>query len=244
LTVDSAFDIVKKRKYKEGKMVKNLKTLLLGIFYILGLFSLSFAEEKITITTFYPSPFGSYRQLTSDQIAIGTNYRNPTYADGTLFVENKVGVGTVSPEGLQINAAITETARGSDNVRLGVLSGSPRIVFEDNTYTQWEIDNSGGNLRIFQPSSVKVSIADSTGNVVISGTLTVNGAQGGAADHVFDNYDDIELLRKWRKGESLPFETGDILNRDSLLRDAIMQLAEQVEQQKQEIALLKKKLQH
>jgi len=60
-------------------------------------------------------------------------------------------------------------------------------------------------------------------NVIISGTLTVDGDQTGATDHVFDSYDDIVLLGKWRNGEKLPFARGDMLNRDRLLRDAILQ---------------------
>jgi hypothetical protein len=66
-------------------------------------------------------------------------------------------------------------------------------------------------------------------NMVITGTLTVTGDQSGATDHVFDDYDDIELLRKWRTGEELPFERGDLLNQDRLLRDAIIQLQEQID---------------
>jgi len=61
------------------------------------------------------------------------------------------------------------------------------------------------------------------GNVTMEGTLTVNGNQTGATDHVFDEYDDIALLRKWRRGEALPFAVGDVLNRDRLLRDTIIQ---------------------
>lgn len=65
-------------------------------------------------------------------------------------------------------------------------------------------------------------------NVVVTGILTVSGDQSGATDHVFDDYDDIELLHKWRNGEELPFERGDILNQNRLLRDAIIQLQEQI----------------
>lgn len=67
-------------------------------------------------------------------------------------------------------------------------------------------------------------------NTVITGTLMVNGDQSGATDHVFDNYDDIELLRKWRNGNELPFNKGDILNRDRLLRDAIIQQQKQIDE--------------
>jgi len=62
------------------------------------LYAACFAEESITITTYYPSPYGSYRQLAADQIAIGSTYRNPTYADGSLYVQDNVGIGTTSPQ--------------------------------------------------------------------------------------------------------------------------------------------------
>lgn len=60
-------------------------------------------------------------------------------------------------------------------------------------------------------------------DTIVTGTLTVTGDQAGAADHVFDEYDDLLLLKKWRDGEELPFVRGDILNRDRLLRDSIIQ---------------------
>ena len=85
----------------------------------------------------------------------------------------------------------------------------------------------------------RFSIDRDTGNTVIAGTLTVNGDQSGAEDHVFDDYDDIELLEKWRRGGVLPFATGDILNRDRLLRDTIIQLNKTVKEQQKQIDDLK-----
>jgi len=121
------------------------------------------------------------------------------------------------------------TATVNDNLAIGVdLSGNPSGAFTGSgeaiyfrngiTFRSPNSTNDGYNSYM--------TLKD--GNVTIAGTLTVNGNQTGAADHVFDDYDDIELLRKWRKGESLPFETGDILNRDRLLHDAVVQLAERV----------------
>ena len=65
--------------------------------------------------------------------------------------------------------------------------------------------------------------------MVVAGTLTVNGNQTGATDHVFDEYDDLALLHAWRDGGKLPFARGDILNHDRLLRDTILQLAARIE---------------
>lgn len=67
-------------------------------FLVLMFFGFSSAAENITITTYYPSPYGSYRQLSSNQVVIGSSYTtNPTYANGTLYVQNRVGIGTTTP---------------------------------------------------------------------------------------------------------------------------------------------------
>ena len=84
---------------------------------------LSFAQENITITTYYPSPYGSYRELRVQRLAIGENYSissqycwdgvctnyidddsnpgTPTNID--LVVEGSVGIGAYSiPQGTQL----------------------------------------------------------------------------------------------------------------------------------------------
>ncbi|MDP2937779.1 MAG: tail fiber domain-containing protein, partial [Candidatus Omnitrophota bacterium] len=55
------------------------------VFFIFVLFSLSFAEETLTITTYYPSPYGSYNQLTTT----GNTYLATS--------SGSVGIGTASP---------------------------------------------------------------------------------------------------------------------------------------------------
>jgi len=70
--------------------------------------------------------------------------------------------------------------------------------------------------------------------------MTVDGDQTGATDNVFDEYDDIQLLHDWRDGKPLPFETGDLLNRDRLLRDTIVQLYGEVQELRAEVKALKR----
>lgn len=89
----------------------------------------------------------------------------------TLKSGGSVGIGTTSPDGVQVNVAVSETARGVDNVRFGVLSGTPRVIFEDAGQTQMEIDNTAGRLRIFSPGVEHMAVQGSTGNVGI-GTTT------------------------------------------------------------------------
>jgi len=82
-----------------------------------------------------------------------------------LFVQDAtgyVGVGTASPDGLQVTSAVAETARGVDNVRLGITSGIPRLILENATYSQWSINNDAGYLKFKVGASELVTI-DNTG---------------------------------------------------------------------------------
>lgn len=70
----------------------------------LFIFSLTFAqnEESVTITTYYPSPYGVYHELRVDQMAVGSAYSNPsTYplSDGNLIV-----AGTIQATGFNMAA--------------------------------------------------------------------------------------------------------------------------------------------
>ncbi|HNX80657.1 MAG TPA: hypothetical protein PKL77_00725 [Candidatus Omnitrophota bacterium] len=69
-----------------------------SIFSVLCLvFSLAggvFAQETLTITTYYPSPSGSYRELATHQLKVGRNYSTAAVADDTAIIEGNVGVGT------------------------------------------------------------------------------------------------------------------------------------------------------
>lgn len=81
-------------------MGKLLNALGITIFFILILFSSAFSQEQITVTAYYPSPYGSYKELRADQIAIGSAYRDPVanpLANGNLIVSGNVGIGTASP---------------------------------------------------------------------------------------------------------------------------------------------------
>lgn len=50
---------------------------------------------------------------------------------------------------LVVTGTTSSTAKAFDNFRIGIEAGTPRITIEDNSYTQWQIDNSLGQFRIF-----------------------------------------------------------------------------------------------
>ncbi|MFA5008748.1 MAG: hypothetical protein WC546_05960 [Candidatus Omnitrophota bacterium] len=77
--------------------------------FITALFlSQAFAQETLTITTYYPSPSGVYNELRVGRVAIGDNYMqanhcwspdvcaNQIAANTDLVVEGNVGIGTTT----------------------------------------------------------------------------------------------------------------------------------------------------
>jgi hypothetical protein len=75
-------------------MKKIFLVILLNFFWYLS----SFAADVVNISAYYPSPFGSYSELRSNQLAVGSGYRSSTISDGTLIVQSKIGVATNNPQ--------------------------------------------------------------------------------------------------------------------------------------------------
>jgi len=88
-----------------------LKTIisLFIISFFISWVSLFAGDETITLTTYYPLPYGSYRALSSHQMKIGAAYSGSGVAnvDSNLLVEGNVGIGTSNPtQKLDVNGMI------------------------------------------------------------------------------------------------------------------------------------------
>jgi hypothetical protein len=103
-----------------------MSKIIFSIFFsTLLTFNLAFAQETITLTTYYPSPYGSYAELRAQRMAIGPSWYNNsvacwsgscTYSINSytdLVVERRVGIGTSSP-GAQL--AVSATASTYDAI--------------------------------------------------------------------------------------------------------------------------------
>ncbi len=81
--------------------------LTLVIFLSVGFVPCFAQNEQITITTYYPSPFGVYNELRAKKMAIGDTYYNPASISindpADLIVEGNVGIGTTSPHNVPPN---------------------------------------------------------------------------------------------------------------------------------------------
>lgn len=141
--------------------------LVLGLIFAFGVLP-CFAQEQLTITTYYPSPYGSYNELQTNKLAVGdTNGDNKlTSADqppenGQLYVARSV-IYKPHTDKAAIDAL--------PNPRLGELAYA---VSEDEWYYyngSWVAQGGGGTGYFLQ-----------CGNTCPSGTQWVGAARGGTA---------------------------------------------------------------
>ena len=106
-------------------MIKTKSLLILISTLLFSNYYLSFSQE-LTITTYYPSPVGIYKELRAKRMAIGDNYYNPSRyswgseipSDADLIVEGKVGIKTENPQE-ELHVA------GDTEIEGGVVIGNP-----------------------------------------------------------------------------------------------------------------------
>ncbi|MFA5346458.1 MAG: hypothetical protein WC315_09330 [Candidatus Omnitrophota bacterium] len=144
--------------------------LLLLSFSLIASFS-SLAEDTLTITTYYPSPYGNYRELRAKRIAIGDNYiQGGTYdweesdSDGgeidyaaDLVVEGNVGIGTANP-GTRLEVyngtAVEETAIKVNNQANDGYAAKLSLANAANV--QWDLRVGGSGRGDYSNSALSI----------------------------------------------------------------------------------------
>jgi hypothetical protein len=101
----------KKQRYNMIKKALYPVFLLLCFIYL----PLAQAEEKITLSTYYPAPAGEYDKLAAKRMVVGATYPFPD--ENNLTVEGNVGIGTTG-RGCKL------TVNGTAWRTLGARSGS------------------------------------------------------------------------------------------------------------------------
>ena len=94
-------------------MARLLRCILLIISVLVLAAPVTFATEQITVTTYYPSPYGSYGELTAYRMKIGTTYAGSgvSVTDSYLIVEGRIGIATPTPGyQLDVNGAVNATS--------------------------------------------------------------------------------------------------------------------------------------
>jgi hypothetical protein len=97
-------------KMKEHFRINIPSIIVITVIFVLAAYSLIVAEETLTVTTYYPSPYGSYYNLTSTEL---TTTGNTTLAS----VSGSVILGNVAPgtAKLAVNGTVLIDAGGTTN---------------------------------------------------------------------------------------------------------------------------------
>ena len=183
-------------------MKKIIRVTAVASFFIVGLFTLGFADETLTISTYYPSPFGSYRELTAHRMKIGRTYSSSgtTVGDNNLIVEGAVGIATSTLAGYALNVNGNVLAAGALGVRAAIFQDINSSYFIDPDPsasslsgdlrgslcigTNFCADTPAGGLKasngIFIPGSLGAeSLRINFGDVIIgAGKVAIGGAVG------------------------------------------------------------------
>ncbi|MFH0839047.1 MAG: hypothetical protein V1893_02555 [Candidatus Omnitrophota bacterium] len=118
-------------------MSKSVIIAILVFLILVGLVSLNFAEN-LTLTTYYPAPYGNYTELRASRMALGDTYKNsasyrwPTEVDtdADLVIEGNVGIGTTNP------AHKLDIVGAMYSQRYALTDGEPIAVDWDNGNVQ------------------------------------------------------------------------------------------------------------
>ena len=125
--------------------MSRLKSILL-IFFLLFFCSICVFAEDLTITTYYPSPYGSYNALQANRLGVGDNNGDSalTFADvptnpGEVWIAGNVGIGTIAPQ------EFLQVSEGSLNTERRALRVGSSYVLNIQNYI-----NNGADSAIFQ----------------------------------------------------------------------------------------------
>jgi hypothetical protein len=163
------------------------KTTKLVLFLVLSLFAYAFAEESLTITTYYPSPYGSYNELSTNKLALGGegSATSPMNKGSIRFNEILTGNPTGSAGELAyFGSSVGFKYHGGGSTGWKSFGSAPSCVVrsascEWNTCDYWTIANGGDSSSDDNLKRYKQVSCD-TGETMMSGGCKFGDHDGNA----------------------------------------------------------------
>lgn len=88
-----------------------------------------------------------------------------------LITEQIIPAAKIFTGVLRAQGAVNELALGITRLDFGVQNNTPRIVFEQVGFPNWQVDSESGSFRWFTPGTTHMSIDNTTGNLTVRGAL-------------------------------------------------------------------------
>ena len=116
-------------------MQKTIKisTAILFALLCIGVYSIA---EEITLTTYYPAPFGNYNELQAEKLAVGSSTTMPSVDGDLATLRIAVGSGATMPTtdgDLVSNGTINATAYSVGNPATSGATGTITYLKPDMT---------------------------------------------------------------------------------------------------------------
>ncbi len=165
-----------------------LVVLIAGVFPFSGL-----SEKKRTIAVFYPSPYGEYKDLRTEFLAVGSDVmdaQNYPYNDGEIRVEKRITFGPLP----QSDGIIENYTTSVGQKELAISSDTISMHGESSVSI-----NGKQKVQITSSNSVTVTSENSDVLIIKGNDVNVNGnlcLNGECIEHWIDSHN-IRIVTKY-----------------------------------------------
>ena len=176
-------------------MSKLLKSIFLFSVFLFFCSTFAFCDENITITTYYPSPYGSYNSLQVNNLGVGDVNADTAFTSadvpsgsGNVWIAGKVGIGTgatIPTESLQVVDTILVGSSTTGNGTLAAayanllllpgpsgnridMSGCTYLSLGTNDVLSWNYEDSTSNL-----GYIGAGIIGTDGSFTVAGKIGI-----------------------------------------------------------------------